>query len=64
MPPEQPEVVSESLKVLREHYGMPQTAVAKQLQVKPVLLEDLLRQTPVEPCGNVVSLFSRSKASS
>ena len=59
MPVEQPEIVNESLRVLRDHFGVPQSAVARELRVQPILLEGLLRQETPATRGTVVPLFSR-----
>jgi Zn-dependent peptidase ImmA (M78 family) len=53
---EAPEVITESLKVMNEHYGVPQSAVAREMRVQPSLLETLLMSTNTEVSGNVVSL--------
>ncbi|KQW60466.1 helix-turn-helix domain-containing protein [Variovorax sp. Root411] len=55
---EKPEVIAESLKVMKEHYGVPQSAVAREMRVQPRLLQDLLELPQVELTGNVVSLRS------
>ena len=53
---EEPEVIGESLKVMREHYGVPQSTVAREMRVQPRLLRDLLELPQVELTGNVMSL--------
>ena len=53
---EEPEVVSESLKVMREHFGVPQAAVAREMHVRPTLLQTMLTSDREENASNVVSL--------
>lgn len=60
MPNEQPEVVTESLKVMREHFGVPQSAVAREMRVQPVLLDTLLMKSSPAGGSNVVSLFAHA----
>ena len=62
MPHEEPEVVADSLALMRESLGIPLTAIARQMKVQPCLLDGLL-MNPVESVaavGNVVNLFSSS----
>ncbi|MNV10147.1 hypothetical protein D3C71_1006600 [compost metagenome] len=54
---EAPEVIAESLKVMKEHFGVPQSAVAREMRVQPGLLQTLLELPQAEPTGNVVSLL-------
>ena len=56
IPHEQPEVVAESLKVMHEHFGVPQAAVAREMLVQPVLLQSLLEAAAIDK-PNVFSLF-------
>jgi Zn-dependent peptidase ImmA (M78 family)/transcriptional regulator with XRE-family HTH domain len=53
---EEPEVVIEGLRVMKEHFGVPQTAVAREMHVRPRLLEALLPFTAVPSGRNVVRL--------
>lgn len=62
IPNEEPEVVAESLKVMREHFGVPQAAVAREMRVQPALLQTLLTSREEESAGNVLNLVSRSAA--
>jgi len=55
---EEPEVVAESLKVMKEHFGVPQSAVAREMRVRPGLLQILLASPGEEHGGNVVELLS------
>lgn len=54
---EEPEVVVESLKVMKEHYGVPEAAVAREMCVRPGLFQSLLMSTSIERSDNVVSLL-------
>lgn len=53
---EEPQVIAESPKVMKEHFGVPQSAVAREMRVRPRLLQTLLELPQTEPIGNVVSL--------
>lgn len=53
---EEPEVVAESLKVMKEHIGIPQAAVARQMLVESELLQGLLAQPSADGGGNVMNL--------
>lgn len=58
---EEPEVIAESLKVMQEHFGVPQAAVAREMKVQPRLLQTLL-ELPRNGClDNVVSLVESTK---
>lgn len=57
IPNEEPEVLAEGLKVMREHFGVPQAAVAREMRVQPQLLQTLLDQPQAEPTANVVSML-------
>lgn len=62
MQPEQPELVVDSVQVLRESFGISQTDIAHQMHVQPALLSEFLsnRVDAVEiPVTNVVR-FPRS----
>lgn len=56
MPNEQPEVVAESLKVMKEHFGIPLAAVAREMCVGSRLLENLVGDSSEAPT-NVISLL-------
>lgn len=62
MQPEQPELVVDSVQVLRESFGISQADIAHQMRVQPALLSELLSNQADEveiPVGNVVR-FPRS----
>lgn len=59
---EEPEVVAESLKVMKEHFGVPQSAVAREMRVQPSLLQTLLMSSHSENAGNVVSFLSAGRS--
>ncbi len=61
IPNEEPEVVAESLKVMREHFGVPQAAVAREMRVQPALLQTLLTFREEESAANVLNLVSGNK---
>ena len=52
---EEPEVISESLRVMKEHFAIPQSGVARGMRVRPALLQSLLVSPHAEGAGNVVS---------
>jgi Zn-dependent peptidase ImmA (M78 family) len=54
--PDDPEVVSEALKVMREHYGIPLPAVAREMRVSSALLSDLLMIDAMPIPDNVIKL--------
>ncbi len=58
---EEPEVITESLKVMREHFGVSQSAVAREMRIQPSLLQKLLMTTNPESVSNVVSLLGSSR---
>lgn len=58
---EEPEVITESLKVMKEHFDVPQSAVALEMCVQPSLLQGLLMSSNPENVSNVVSLFGASR---
>ena len=58
---EEPEVITESLKVMKEHFGVSQSAVAREMRVQPSLLETLLMSSNPEVSGNVISLSRASR---
>ena len=58
---EEPEVISESLKVMKEHFGVPQSAVAREMRVQPGLLQGLLMSSNPESTDNVVSFLSAGR---
>ena len=59
---EEPEVISESLKVMKEHFGVPQSAVAREMRVQPRLLQALLMSSTPEDADNVVSFLSAGRS--
>jgi Zn-dependent peptidase ImmA (M78 family)/plasmid maintenance system antidote protein VapI len=59
---EEPEVIAESLKVMKEHFGVPQSAVAREMRVQPGLLQALLMSSNPEDAGNVVSFLSAGRS--
>jgi Zn-dependent peptidase ImmA (M78 family) len=52
---EEPEVIAESLKVMREHFGVPPSTVAREMRVQSGLLQTLLMTSSSVSAGNVVS---------
>lgn len=56
IPSEEPEVVTESLKVMQEHFGVPKSAVAREMRVQSNLLQTLLGAPQAESASNVVNL--------
>jgi len=62
IPHEEPEVLQEGLKVMREQLGIRVSAIARQMGVQPALL-DLIVKRPEEALGtNVVPLFGSKDA--
>lgn len=59
---EEPEVIAESLKVMKEHFGVPQSAVAREMRVQPSLLQTLLMSSNPEGTDNVVSFLSAGRS--
>ena len=59
---EAPEVIAESLKVLKEHFGVPQSTVAREMRVQPSLLQALLMSSNPEGADNVVSILSAGRS--
>lgn len=57
IPFEEPEVLSEGLKVMREQLGMPPAAIARQMGVQMSLLTRLVAIPDAAPRSNVVPLF-------
>jgi Zn-dependent peptidase ImmA (M78 family) len=55
VPAEEPEVVTESLKLMNSSLGVPQSAVARQMHVLPELLQRLLGPSNIRGRSNVVS---------
>jgi len=53
---EEPEVISESLKVMRDHYGVPKSAIAREMRVQPALLDALLEAELPHDRTNVVDI--------
>ncbi|WP_395680502.1 helix-turn-helix domain-containing protein [Dokdonella sp.] len=58
IPHEEPEVVSDSLTLMRESLGVPTAAIARQMRVQPPLLNGLLLAPEEVNSGNVVNLFA------
>jgi len=58
---EEPEVVAEGLKVMKEHFGVPQSAVAREMRVQSGLLQSLLASPHEGHAGNVVNLLATSR---
>ncbi len=58
---EEPEVIAESLKVMKEHFGVPQSAVAREMRVQPSLLQTLLASSQTESVSNVVNLLTSGR---
>lgn len=61
---EEPEVITESLMVMKDHFGIPQSTVAREMHVQPSLLQKLLITSDPEIIGNVVSLLGRKSSNS
>jgi Zn-dependent peptidase ImmA (M78 family)/transcriptional regulator with XRE-family HTH domain len=61
VPNEEPEVIVESLKVMKEHFGVPQSAVAREMRVQPGLLQALLMSSERVGVENVISLLNASR---
>lgn len=59
---EEPEVIVDGLKVMRDHFGIPMAAIAREMRVQPSLLESLLPLSVVSRTENVLE-FRRSAAS-
>lgn len=51
---EEPELVVDSLKVMKDYFGIPQAAVAREMLVQPHLLQMLLDLPKPENLGNIV----------
>jgi len=62
MEQETPEIVPESLKVMKDHFGVPLSAVARQMYVQPSLLHSLLRLPIPVTTGNIVSFQDAEKS--
>jgi len=60
VPAEVPEMLTDSLSLLHEHFGMPLPAIARELRLTPDLLSSLLLlSSPNSYADNVVSLSHR-----
>jgi Zn-dependent peptidase ImmA (M78 family)/transcriptional regulator with XRE-family HTH domain len=59
---EEPEVIAESLKVMKEHFGVPQSAIARQMRVEPNLLRDVLAFPHEERADNVVDILTAGRS--
>jgi len=53
---DEPEIVADSLKVMHAHFGMPLSAIARELRVSSELLSDLLMVDQASLPSNVVQL--------
>ncbi|MGE3703619.1 MAG: ImmA/IrrE family metallo-endopeptidase, partial [Hyphomicrobiaceae bacterium] len=62
MPVEEPEVVTEGLKVLEKDLGVPTAAVARQMRVQPRLLQDLLGMNEGGLSASVVPLLRAGRS--
>ncbi len=56
---EEPEVIVDGLKVMRDHFGIPAAAIAREMRVQPSLLESLLPLSVAARTENVLE-FRRS----
>jgi Zn-dependent peptidase ImmA (M78 family) len=61
IPHEEPEVVSDSLRLMRERLGIPMATIARQMHVQPRLLSQLLMEPAEAASGNVVNLFANGQ---
>ena len=59
---EEPEVITESLKVMKDHCGVPHSAVAREMRVQPALLGSLLNSSVPHNMTNVISIASPRRA--
>ncbi|WP_119157464.1 helix-turn-helix domain-containing protein [Caldimonas tepidiphila] len=64
IPPEKPEVIQDGLKVMNEHLGMPEAAIARAMYVQPKFLHELLNCSPTLKTTNVINLFERQPIAS
>lgn len=56
VPNEEPEVVVESMQVMKQHFGIPQSAIAREMLIRPELLRHLLATPDIEETANVINL--------
>ena len=61
VPNEVPEVIVESMHVMKEHFGIPEPAIAREMRVHPNLLQNLLASPSVKEAGNVVQLITANR---
>lgn len=61
---EEPEIVRDSLGLMRERLGVPMAAIARQIRVQPRLLGELLMEPAHAQSGNVINLFTTGSARS
>lgn len=54
MVPEEPEVIVDGLNVMKEHFGIPTAAIAREMRVQPSLLDSLL-PAPLAKPDNVLT---------
>lgn len=64
VPHEEPEVLQEGLRVMREQMGIHAATVARQMGIQPSLLDRIVKQTQDVPGASVVPLFDRQNAGS
>ena len=58
---EEPEVIAESLKVMKEHFGVPQSTVAREMRVQSGLVQTLLMSSNSASANNVVSFLTAAR---
>lgn len=55
VPTEEPEVIADGLNVMRDHFGIPTAAIAREMRVQPSLLSNLLPLPVVAKTENVLA---------
>jgi Zn-dependent peptidase ImmA (M78 family) len=55
MIPEVPEVIMDGLNVMKEHFGIPTAAIAREMRVQPSLLDSLLPESFAAKTDNVLT---------
>lgn len=58
--PEEPEIVSDGLKILAQQCGVSRGAIASEMLVKPLILNLLLGKPATTNSNNVINLFDRT----
>lgn len=53
--------IIESMKVMKEYFGVPQSAVAREMRLQPSLLQKLLMSSNHESASNAVSIFNTNQ---